>query len=337
MKRKDNKGQTDRNTFLRYLNGEMSDREKNSFEKKLQKDLFASEAADGLDTIEPADRAADLTGLDRRLRRKISSSKRYVYYRIAASVTVLMIISSVFFIVNRKDRQEEPGSIPSSPVVVEIPESKPISEEESTRQQVRVTTSQRSVSEKGGKNAESEPSGQLHAEEASGMNKKAIDQTDISERHVAVRAMEPDKVLIEDKPELQAAPVAAVKEYAEEENIPADPGRKAAKAEAVSAAFRVSDNIVPEPVCGRYDYEKYLRENIRIPEQLPSGDSVTVKISISFSTRGQIKSIRIVDSPGEEFSKEARRLIEEGPRWKPGKSGELQVEDSVELKILFRK
>lgn len=337
MKRTDNKRQTDRNAFLRYLNGEMSDREKNSFEKKLQKDLFASEAADGLDTIEPADRAADLTGLDRRLRRKISSPKRYIYYRIAASAAVLMIISSVFFIVNRKDRPEEVGAIPLPPVLMEINESKPISEEESTRQQAHATTSQRSVSEKGARNAESEPPGQLHAEEASGVNKKAIDHTDISEGHAAVKAMETDKFIIEDKSELQAAPVAAVNEYAEEENIPADMGRKAAKAEAVSAAFRVSDNIVPEPVSGMYEYEKYLRENIRIPEQLPSGDSVTVKISISFTTTGLIKSIRIVDSPGEEFSKEAIRLIEEGPRWNPGKSGELQVEDSAEMKILFRK
>lgn len=87
--------------FTRYIRGEMSKREENAFQRKLQKDPFAEDAAEGLSQISPDEALTDISILQKRLGRRVSGSRKMMFYRIAASVAVLMVISSVFFIINR--------------------------------------------------------------------------------------------------------------------------------------------------------------------------------------------------------------------------------------------
>jgi len=46
--------------FLRYTENKMSDKERNAFEKNLQKDPFDSEALEGLSTLSPEEIKADI-------------------------------------------------------------------------------------------------------------------------------------------------------------------------------------------------------------------------------------------------------------------------------------
>ncbi len=330
------KEEKDRNTrdvsdFHRYVRGEMTKRQENAFQRKLQRDPFEAEAVEGLETLKPDESMEDISKLERRLDSRISRRKKYILYRIAASVAVLMIISSIFLVVNRKDKAVDVGGIPAPAIVAEKSESAPVSipEEKSTGKETIDTreTVQPGVME--------EPKAEIALTDVPDEVKNepgvVIEPADV--KGIAAE----EQVLVAEKAEVQAAPAAVEKEAAAMEYAAADVARKAAKAEAVTAAFRESGRIAPEPVPGRNDFEKYLRENIRIPEMLPAGDSVIVEISISITSTGQIKSIRIIDSPGEEFSKEARRLIEEGPGWNPAKSSGAQVEDSVKLKVLFKR
>lgn len=95
---KKNKGniKTNRDEMLRYITGEMSERERNAFEKELQRDPFATEAAEGLSLIDPGDAISDLN----RLQKKINSRKAgrsLIFYSGVAAVLLLFIVSSVVF------------------------------------------------------------------------------------------------------------------------------------------------------------------------------------------------------------------------------------------------
>jgi len=71
-----------------------------------------------------------------------------------------------------------------------------------------------------------------------------------------------------------------------------------------------------EPVYGWVGYEKYLKENIRIPVVDSIALSGDVVVSFSVSRRGQLSDFNIVRSLSPTADKEAVRLITEGPTWK---------------------
>ena len=87
--------------FLRYRRDEMTKLERNSFERELQKDPFTEEAEEGFASISPDEASTDLTSLHSRLRKRVQRKRGFAFYRLAASVAVLMIISSIFIIVER--------------------------------------------------------------------------------------------------------------------------------------------------------------------------------------------------------------------------------------------
>ena len=49
--------------FIRYSQDQMSDEERNAFERSLQRDPFDAEAMEGLSSITPEEARADLAGL----------------------------------------------------------------------------------------------------------------------------------------------------------------------------------------------------------------------------------------------------------------------------------
>ena len=93
--------------FFRYHSNLMTDRERNAFEKKLQKDPFAAEASEGFSSLDPETAERDLAELEERIRKRSSVSRRGLWYGIAASVTVLIAVSSILLLTKPKDRIED--------------------------------------------------------------------------------------------------------------------------------------------------------------------------------------------------------------------------------------
>ena len=86
-----NKNHIDKELFRRYLSNEMTDAERNAFEKELQKNSFEAEAMDGFENVSSAKFENDLNELSK----KISSKKpksRMPYF--AAAATILLLITS---------------------------------------------------------------------------------------------------------------------------------------------------------------------------------------------------------------------------------------------------
>jgi CarboxypepD_reg-like domain/Gram-negative bacterial TonB protein C-terminal len=99
MKRRNEKSRVP--DLIRYIRGEMTKKEENAFQRELQRDPFAEDAAEGLSQISAEEAETDLCALEKRLKTRVSGRQRIIYYRIAASIAALMIISSVFIIINR--------------------------------------------------------------------------------------------------------------------------------------------------------------------------------------------------------------------------------------------
>jgi len=99
MAGKDKNSITTLSGFFRYLGQKMSDSERNAFEKELQKDPFAEEAAEGFGALSPEEVKEDITTLQKRLKSRTIRRQRLIYYRIAASLAVLVLVSSVFIFI----------------------------------------------------------------------------------------------------------------------------------------------------------------------------------------------------------------------------------------------
>ena len=92
----------------------------------------------------------------------------------------------------------------------------------------------------------------------------------------------------------------------------------------------------PQPVTGKENFDRYIKENIRRPANLAAGDSAVVVISFIVRITGAIDDFKVISSPGDEFSNEAKRLVIEGPAWNPAVSNGEKIEDVVPLRIMFK-
>jgi TonB family protein len=79
-----------------------------------------------------------------------------------------------------------------------------------------------------------------------------------------------------------------------------------------------------------------VEENIRVPETLKAGEKAIVIVNFIVRNTGEIDSLKVIRSPGDEFSSEAKRLIIEGPQWRPAKSDGERIDDEVRIRIVFK-
>jgi TonB family protein len=92
----------------------------------------------------------------------------------------------------------------------------------------------------------------------------------------------------------------------------------------------------PQPVGGKSNFDKYIRENLQWPDTTYRDEKVVVVLSFSVLSDGRIDSIKIIRSPGIAFSDEAIRLLRSGPVWKPAEENGKPVEDQVRVRIVFK-
>lgn len=131
--------------LLRYRRGEMTGKEKNSFERELQKDPFAEEAAEGFTSISPDESSKDLAYLQKQLKSRTIQRQRFVYYRIAASVAVLLVISSIFIMVEKNKPSKQLAETSGRTEALEITIDQPLTE---SAQKIEQTEEPVMISEK---------------------------------------------------------------------------------------------------------------------------------------------------------------------------------------------
>jgi hypothetical protein len=392
--------------FLRYRRDEMTREEKNSFEREFQKDPFAEEAAEGFETISPEEIQNDLADLKKRIKARSGRKKRYVVYRIAASVAVLMIISSIFIVIERDRSFKQTSVTQAGSESLEIPLNKPLKEETAKTevpeklQLLDEKKTKKSIREKAASEKVNAPLSNEVAKMAEAEKISEISEDNIGAEKKAANLALPSPVAIKVTGKNAGEKFVSGKVMSTGDNLPLagatisikgkrngvitdtggnfnivlpDTGKQTlvanyigmypkefeAKAdsqlqiklqpdntslsEVVVTGYGISRSrdiqtgyIQPQPVNGRSDFNKYIRENIHWPDSATSGQRVVVLISFLVQTDGSLDSLKIIKSPGKLFSDEAIRLIKSGPAWKPGLENGKPVEDMVTLRIVFR-
>ena len=112
--------------FLRYHRNELSGKERNSFERELQKDPFAEEASEGYAPMSHEDVFKDISDLQKRIKTRTKPGRKFSIYRIAASLALLMAITTIYFYVSRNKpvKTLADNSVPSNQM--EISKSQPL-------------------------------------------------------------------------------------------------------------------------------------------------------------------------------------------------------------------
>ena len=320
MSEKNKNGNDHLSDFLRYKWKKMTDRERNAFERNLQKDPFAEEASEGLEGIDPSVAEKDVAGLRKQLNKRTIRKQRVLWYRIAASVAVLMILSSILVII---ERSQPPEQLSYTPVNQQSKDLQTLNEQPTT---------------------ETRAPAAVPAEKKPEIKKEKI-AVENQERMRVAEAAEPDQVFAAEKAiSAKAAQIRKTSDTAMgiksdssttdlSEIVVVGYGARAAGDEAEEA---VNEYNPPRPVNGRADFDKYIRDNIRRPDTTTAGQRVVVVLNFKINTDGKIDSIRIIRSPGKNFSDEAIRLIREGPEWKPAEENGKTISDEVRIRIVFK-
>ncbi|HZL77045.1 MAG TPA: energy transducer TonB, partial [Bacteroidales bacterium] len=338
MKGKDKNDRTSLPDLLKYMANKMSGKERNSFERELQKDPFVREAAEGLSGISASQAEKDIGLMKKNLEKRVSGRRIMIWYRIAASIAVIMVISSLFFFMNRNKKVSERPEIALNTTSQEIFESKAIIKPEKAETEVsepnKVTESvKKKISSVTGKTFGEKarpPMGKdaftKKADEAIVIEADTNSLFQEDQLIAAASAAEPDT-------ENKAMPEPSV--TALDEIVVVGYGvSKRAKAADEKADDTESAYKPPEPVAGRKEFDKYIEENIKKPVSMTAGDREVVVIRFTVSETGSIENIKVLKTSGDEFSKEAERLIKDGPAWNPAEKNGEKISDDIRIRII---
>ena len=335
--------------FLRYQKGEMSGKEKNSFEKELQKDPFAGEASEGFAFSTPEAISDDMKNLKKRMTKRINRKHKVVFYTIAASVAVLMVISSVFIMLERNRNEKLFSENSEQHKEFQIETAKPVTAP------VPVAEAQNQIAEKSKQKSAASPETQVRRETGalsargndSIINRSVADNSvnNINRKEVNGASV---ALATERSPGLTARK-ASFQNKSEEDSqpVPQAGTSRSALNEMVTVGYAsslpgdekdktIKGYLAPEPVYGKASFETYILRNIRRPDELIIGQQEIVIIRFKVKSDGTEDSIKIEKSPGKSFSDEAIRLIKSGPAWKPAELNGKVIEDTVRVRIVFR-
>ncbi|MCK5640978.1 MAG: energy transducer TonB, partial [Gammaproteobacteria bacterium] len=114
--------------------------------------------------------------------------------------------------------------------------------------------------------------------------------------------------------------------------------RSAAKSrtDATAAKKMIADGSA-KPVEGEESFKEYIVENIQFPEEDTILKKGIVVLSFTVGSRGRPRDIEVEESPGDAFSREAIRLLEEGADWIPATKNGIPSEERTRLSIEFIK
>jgi len=316
--------------FFRYHRNELSGEERNSFERELQKDPFTEEASEGLHSILQDTAVEDISNLEKRLKSRTSGRKSFILYRIAASVAVLIAISSIFIIIEKSKSSKQLAVNTLQTPELEIAKSKPI-----TQSEIKTIPSQKQglIDKRKSDKKES-----IAESDAADISKEPVQENRAPDKSVNKNLSSRSAQAV--KTEILADRLSeSVKSEKVEDQI-SKPAGEVARDRSLKKALsskeeNISGYIPPQPVNGKSAFDRYIKENINRPDSL-TGQSPEVILSFLVKIDGSLDSIKIVNSPGKLYSDEAIRLIRSGPAWKPAEQSGNPIEDRVKVKIGFR-
>jgi hypothetical protein len=421
MRGKDKNRKNRLSAFMRYRSNKMTNRERNAFERELQKDPFSEEAYEGFTEAEPEEIRHDLSALQKQLRIRTRQKQRLIYYRIAASVAILMVIGSLFILIERNRSSKKSSKIENNNIALAIPEPTPLTRPSDKSESGNDLSGTREIKvnrpapvitkEKTAKKDSQEEAKQnvrKVGENINAVREKNVENIISTDRIAASRsvalvaATHPGRKIkgkVLSSEDNQPVPGASIVISGTSEGTVSDAGGNFSLVvpDSVSTSLITSyigmeqqqlkvmnDTVVniiltpsvlalnevvvtgynsgkknfnitgavskaepyekagedeytpPEPVTGKKEFDRYIKENMRRPDILKEGEKATVVMSFLVRKTGVIDSIKIIRSPGILYSDEAIRLIREGPGWKPANEKGSPIDTEMRIRIVFK-
>ncbi len=306
--------------FRRYRNGGMTGEERNAFERELQKDPFSEGASEGFLLISANEAEEDLKKLRKKLGKRTGKRTVAVYYRIAAAVAILVTVTVIFF---NRNRETEFMVSKSETVLTDTPVS------------IAASEPIKDLTEKAeSKNEPAKRSQQISPlPPVSPSPRLAVtEQTELSAE---------DKADTKDLVKEEVLAVAGERDLAKaDESAEAEKKMEMSRGAGVSAPMATKGRSASEhteamPIAGIDSFNLYIEKNIRIPDTT-SKQEETVIISFIVKSDSTLSDFRIIESPGQSYSREAKRLLKDGPRWKPATENGIPVSEETRISIVFR-
>ncbi len=358
MARKDKNGNSLLSDFRKYRKDEMSSKERHELEKRLQRDLFEDEASEGLSDLSEEELKDDLKSLNNRLDTRLRIRRFPVFYRYAAAVIVLLIISSLLLV----REIHRPEYLLSENVKAENDQSGQTKGKEAGNEPLMQGYEKAEEAEKASKTEET----------AINDKKEVIRQVSIVEDHedttategIAVAGIvEPEQDVAVTESDLlttrAAKPVVALPavDISESKDIYPDSSfvmldeaaatgydteskAMAGKAGVTTLSEKnagIPEDREPVPEGGMDRLDEYIRENAAFPDGYSGTGREVVRLWAVINPDGSVSGINILRSPGTFFSDMSERLLKNGPVWQPAISNGIPVKDSVNLRIIYRK
>jgi TonB family protein len=397
--------------IFRYNRKELSDKERNSLEREFQKDPFASEAAEGFESISDAEAISDINELESRLKTRTSKNKRIIFYRIAATVAVLALLSALYLYIGNN---RNINRLADNTININAPEAIKAPQAPSEPKKDMIAAGQQNESVKKAR--------QSVAKKENKSNTKEI-QLPVIIDNLEVGAVSPSSRAVDKSLEVPLtnkqvfSPVSAIatrkspaeyrakgKIISAEDNLPV-PGAnvliKGTKSGVVTdsggnfaltlpdsagstliadfigmqskefvvkpdkevevkldpSVTSLNEVVVvgystrseksdqendagihtsPSPEKGRPEFDKYVQKYLHRPDSSTSGQRVVVVLNFTVRKDGSIDNIRVVRSPGKQFSEEAIRVLKTGPAWQPATENGNPVDEEIRLRFVFR-
>ncbi|MBP1666749.1 MAG: tonb family protein [Bacteroidetes bacterium] len=314
----------------RYVRGEMSQREENSFQRRLLQDPFSDEATDGYTGISQKEAVKDLEHLEKKIKERVRPKQRILYYRIAASIAALLVLASVTVLVLRSRSKARLADLFIPAQSIEAFQPSPGTDSAITDETV-LTNPEQNVPETGNQQIAVNELVQTQESDVTVTDVQSPESAPVTEDREAEAALDDSgAAALRSDSAVKMAEAVLISGNSTSRNMTAAPVRN-----ETDAAEPLPD-APSQPAEGQENYTKYIKENIRRPAATESMDNAVVVISFQVLSTGAIDSINIINTPGDEFSNEAIRLIKEGPSWLPAVKNGQKADDTVTLRVVFK-
>ena len=80
-----------------------------------------------------------------------------------------------------------------------------------------------------------------------------------------------------------------------------------------------------------------MEQNIEFPQVNTDLQRAIVVLKFMVTRNGEVKEVVALKSPGEAFTREAIRLLMEGPAWNPASTDGETKDESVRMRIVFKR
>lgn len=342
----------DTNDIIRYRNNQMTEKERNAFEKRALNDPFLSEALEGAESIDAEMYSADVKDLSAQLQRT-GVANWTMALRIAAGIIIVVTAGWMIFRNNSVEperlagiQEKDSTATPARDTSTQLLSlAKPKSEASQPAETTKATASKKEkpvvdtatvatttddVSESGLGISSQPTTAATSPATGPAQTDVTLPVHELKEEEAAQRA----EVAESPTRMKQAAPMAAQDAALEKKSGDASPRRSEV---IVLPPGEVVGKTTPAvPSGGMSSYQEYLERNQQMPREAEAA-GVNGKVTIAFSILpdGTLSDFVTVKGLGFGCDEEVIRLIRNGPAWTPSINSGKRLTTAITVTLTF--